>query len=161
MEDPWSRAMPPGARAGAGFLKVTNTGTESDRLVGGSTTAAGRVEIHEMAVTDNIMKMRLVDGGLEIPPGGSVELKPGSYHVMFLDVPSSFVEGSTLAVTLKFAKAGEVAIDIPVKSIGEGARMHMNMGHGMGMGGMMGMGMAGMGMGMGGMGGMSGMQGQK
>ncbi len=140
LHDPWTRAMPPGARAGGGFLVIRNTGTEADRLVGGKSPAAGRVEIHEMAVVDDIMKMRPVAGGLEIAAGASVELKPGSYHVMFLDVRKSFVEGETVTVTLDFMKAGSVEVKMPVKSIGTGARMHMHQGKGMmkGMGGMQG-----------------------
>lgn len=135
IESPWSRAMPPGARAGIGFMTIANTGSEPDRLVGGASSAAGRIEIHEMAVIDNIMKMREVAGGLEIPAGGSVALKPGGYHVMFLDVPSSFVEGSDLTVTLKFEKAGDVTVVMPVGSIGAAGPMPKQSG-GMSMGGM-------------------------
>ena len=158
LKDPWARAMPPGARAGGGFMVITNGGKQADRLVGGSSPRAGRVEIHEMKVVDDIMKMRQLPDGLEIPAGGSVELKPGSFHVMFLDVGKSFTEGETIPVTLDFAKAGSITIDMPVKSIAAGAHMKMKMqGKMKHMNGMQGMG--GM-QGMQGMGGMQGMQGQ-
>ncbi|MCC2111454.1 MAG: copper chaperone PCu(A)C [Hyphomicrobiales bacterium] len=147
LHDAWTRAMPPGARAGGGFMVIKNTGSEADRLVGGTSPNAGRIEIHEMAVINDIMKMRPVEGGLVIAAGASVELKPGGYHVMFLDVPKSFVEGETVTVTLDFAKAGSIEVKMPVMAIGTGARMHMHQGKGMMQG-------------MGGMQGMSGMQGQ-
>ena len=146
ISDAWTRAMPPGARAGTGFMIIKNAGAEADRLVGGSSPAAGRVEIHEMSVADNIMRMRQLEHGLEVPAKGAVELKPGGYHVMFIDVKTAFKEGEAVPVTLNFEKAGAVTFDLPAMPIGAGAHMHMNM-PGMGMHGM-----GGMGMGMGGMG---------
>lgn len=112
----WARAMLPSQPAGGGYLTVTNRGTEPDRLVGGSTPAAGRVEIHTMEVVNDVMTMRPVEGGLEIPAGGTVELKPGGFHVMFMEVEEPFQEGDTLSVTLEFEKAGEVEVAFPVRS---------------------------------------------
>ena len=63
-------------------MKITNTGTTPDRLVGGATEVAKRFEIHEMSMDGGVMKMRELANGLEIPPGATVELKPGSYHLM-------------------------------------------------------------------------------
>ena len=75
---PWSRVTPKGATVAGGYLKITNTGTASDRLVGGSATISGRFEIHEMKVVSGMMQMRPLPNGLEIKPGQTVELKPGS-----------------------------------------------------------------------------------
>lgn len=113
----WARAMLPGQKAGGGYLTVTNNGAEADRLIGASSPAAGKVEIHTMEVVDDVMTMRPVEGGLEIPAGGSVELKPGGYHIMFMGVGEPFADGSTTPVTLRFEKAGEVELALPVRLV--------------------------------------------
>ena len=74
---PWTRATPKGATVAGGYLKITNKGTAPDRLTGASFTAAPRVEIHEMAMSDGMMRMRPLRAGLEIKPGETVEFKPG------------------------------------------------------------------------------------
>src|SRR5688500_5854355 len=73
IQEPWSRATPGGAKIGAGYLVVENRGATADRLVGGSFDRAARVEIHEMSMTDGVMRMRPVEAGLAIPPGGRLE----------------------------------------------------------------------------------------
>ncbi len=77
---PWARATPSTAEAGGGFLVITNTGTTPDRLIAVKSPAADKVEIHEMKMDGNIMRMREVEKGIEIPPGATVELKPGGFH---------------------------------------------------------------------------------
>ncbi|MBZ0161128.1 MAG: copper chaperone PCu(A)C [Notoacmeibacter sp.] len=111
----WARAMLPGQRAGGGFVTIKNTGAQDDRLLSVSTDAAGKSEIHEMAVIDGVMKMRPLSDGLVIPAGESVELKPGGYHLMFMNVPEPFAEGTTVKVTLTFEGAGAVDLELPVK----------------------------------------------
>jgi copper(I)-binding protein len=86
INNPWSRAVPKGAKVAVGYMKIRNTGTEPDRLVGGSTPVAGRFEIHEMSMDKGVMKMRLLPSGLEIKPGETVELKPSSFHIMMTDL---------------------------------------------------------------------------
>jgi copper(I)-binding protein len=71
---PWSRATPPGAPIGAGYLTITNNGTEPDTLTGGSTAVAAGVEVHSMTMANGVMSMRAVPEGLTIAPGESVEL---------------------------------------------------------------------------------------
>ncbi len=88
IEAPWARATPGGAQVAGGFMKITNTGSEPDRLVGGTVPFAGRFEVHEMTMDGGVMKMRELSKGLEIKPGETVELKPGGYHVMFMDLKS-------------------------------------------------------------------------
>ena len=116
---PWTRQPPDGARVAGGFLKITNNGKTSDRLVGGSAPFAKRFEVHEMAMADGVMKMRELTKGLEIKPGETVELKPGSYHVMYMDITERPKTGTSVKTTLKFEKAGDVTIDVPVVAPGQ------------------------------------------
>jgi len=121
---PWARAMLPGQPAGGGYLVVTNKGAEADRLVGGSSPVAGRVEIHMMEVVNDVMTMRPVEGGLEISAGDSVELKPGGLHLMFLGVSEPFREGQTVPVTLQFERAGAVEVPFAVRAARGGNSGH-------------------------------------
>ena len=115
---PWSRATPKGATIGAGYLKITNNGTTPDRLLGGSSDAAKSFELHVMSMENGVMKMRPVEGGIEIKPGETVEFKPESYHVMFVGLKEPLVQGHRVKATLDFEKAGKVAVEFVVESIG-------------------------------------------
>jgi copper(I)-binding protein len=118
IEAPWTRATPGGAQVAGGYLKITNKGAEADRLVGGTLPAASAVEVHEMAMAHGIMKMRRLEKGLEIKPGQSVELKPGSYHLMFTGLREGLKEGPPIKGTLVFEKAGSVEVEFRVAPIG-------------------------------------------
>jgi hypothetical protein len=118
IEAPWARATPAGAKVGAGYLKITNAGRQSDRLVGGSLPVAGGVEIHEMTMTDGIMRMRKLAQGLEIKPGQSVEFKPGGYHLMFTGLSEGLREKQAIKGTLVFETAGTVEVEYQVAPIG-------------------------------------------
>jgi len=108
-------------------MKITNNGKTPDRLIGGSAPFAKRFEVHEMAIVDGVMKMRELAKGLEIKPGETVELKPGGYHVMLMDITESPKAGAAVKTTLKFEKAGEVTIDVPVIAAGQsGAQKKMH-----------------------------------
>jgi periplasmic copper chaperone A len=115
---PWARATPKGASIGGGYMKITNTGNAPDTLIGGSTDAATRFEIHEMSMDNGVMKMRALDKGLEIKPGQTVEFKPGGYHVMFVGLKSGLTQGQNVKATLEFAKAGKVDVEFTVQGIG-------------------------------------------
>jgi periplasmic copper chaperone A len=119
ISQPWSRATPKGATVAGAYLKITNTGTTPDRLVGGSSPVAGRFEVHEMTMDNGVMKMRPLKGGLEIKPGQSVEFKPGSYHIMLLDLKQPLKKGDHVKGTLNFEKAGSIDVDYPVVGVGE------------------------------------------
>src|SRR5262245_57873208 len=82
----WTREIPGGAKVAAGFMTITNTGKEADTLIGGSVPIAGAFELHEMKMESGLMKMRRLDPGLVIKPGETVVLKPGSIHLMFVDL---------------------------------------------------------------------------
>ena len=118
IEAPWTRATPGGAKVGGAYLKITNTGAEADRLVGGSLPIATAVEVHEMSMTDGVMKMRKLERGLEIKPGQTVELKPGGYHLMFTGLRQALQQGRLVKGTLQFEKAGSVEVEYRVEPIG-------------------------------------------
>jgi copper(I)-binding protein len=133
IKHPWARATPKGAAVGGGYMTITNKGTAPDRLIGGVSLAAGKLEIHEMKMENGIMKMRPLAHGLEIKPGQSVELKPGSYHVMMMGLKQPFVKGKSVKATLAFEKAGEVEMEFAVESMGATSPMDhggMKMQHG-------------------------------
>ena len=114
---PWTRATAPGAKVAGGFFEVKNDGKEADKLIGGTFEGAERFEVHEMKVENGVMSMRQVEGGLTIPAGGSVALKPGGYHVMLMGLKSSLSEGERIKGTLKFEKAGSVDVEFVVEAM--------------------------------------------
>ena len=115
---PWARATPKGASVGGGYMKITNSGTAPDRLVGGTTDISRRFEVHEMKMEDGVMKMRPVANGLEIKPGQTVTFDPSGYHVMFVDLKKQLVQGERFKATLEFAKAGKIDVDFAIEGIG-------------------------------------------
>lgn len=115
---PWARATPKGASVGGGYMTITNTGTATDHLIGGSTAVASRFEIHEMKIDNGVMKMRLVAGGIEIKPGQTVQLNPSGYHVMLVGLKQKLKQGDHFQATLEFEKAGKVDVDFTVEGLG-------------------------------------------
>jgi copper(I)-binding protein len=114
----WSRATPPGAATGAGYLTISNSGVTDDRLLSVASAEAAIGEIHDMTMVADRMTMRPVADGVVIPAGGTVVLQPGGLHLMFVQVGAGFVEGSVVAVTLTFEIAGVVEIGLVVYPIG-------------------------------------------
>jgi copper(I)-binding protein len=128
----WVRATPKGAPVGGGYMTITNSGTVPDRLVGGSSSASNRFEIHEMSMDNGVMKMRPVGDGVEIKPGQTVKFDPAGYHLMFVGLKEPFVRGKHVEATLQFEKAGKVVVDFIVEGIGAqmgGASMSHGMPH--------------------------------
>ncbi len=124
---PWTRATPANAPVAGGYMTITNTGGEPERLTGGDFGIAGKIEVHEMAMNNGIMTMRPLQNGLEIKPGASIELKPGSYHLMLMGLKGQLKQGETLKGTLTFEKAGKVPVELSVESMGATtAPMQMN-----------------------------------
>jgi copper(I)-binding protein len=113
---PYARAMLPGAKVGGGYVKLTNEGSVDDRLVSATSDRAGSIQLHEMKIDGGVMIMRELEGGIAIPKGETVELKPGGYHVMFMNVKQPFKEGETVKATLIFEKAGSVEVEFSVGS---------------------------------------------
>jgi periplasmic copper chaperone A len=116
--NPWSRATPRGATVAAGYATLRNNGATPDRLIGGSTEAGKRVEIHTAEMDQGVMRMRELKNGLEIKPGQTVELKPGSFHLMFAGLTRPLEKGDRLKGTLVFERAGKVDLDYVVEAIG-------------------------------------------
>jgi len=117
IEHPYARATPPNAPVSGGYMTIRNTGADADRLISGEADFADRVEIHEMAMDGDVMKMRQLADGLEIPAGGEVVLQPGGYHVMFIGIDSQFKDGEVRKAKLTFEKAGTIELDFDVKDI--------------------------------------------
>lgn len=115
---PWSRATPGGAKIGGGYLTITNNGSAPDKLLSATTTVADHVEIHEMAMANNVMTMRKLDGGVTVAPGKTVAFAPGGYHLMLMGLKNPLKEGDRVKATLTFEKAGTVEVTINVEGIG-------------------------------------------
>jgi periplasmic copper chaperone A len=107
---PWSRPTPEGADIAGGYLTITNKGRTADRLIGGSSPAASRIEVHEMTTVDGVTRTRPIENGLEIKPGQKVELKPGSYRILLFGLKQPLDLGQKVKGTLLFEKAGSVEI---------------------------------------------------
>jgi periplasmic copper chaperone A len=93
---PWARGTPQGAAAGAAYMTVTNTGSKAVRLRCVSSDAAAECKIHEMSMDGGVMRMRPVEGGLEIKPGQTVTLKPGGFHMMLTGLKAPLHQGKML-----------------------------------------------------------------
>jgi periplasmic copper chaperone A len=115
IENPWSRATTPGAKIAAGYMTIRNNSAAPDRLLGGSSPLASKVETHVTMKDGDIMRMREVKG-YEVPAKGSFELKPGGAHLMLVDIKKPFKEGDRIPVTLRFEKAGDVKTEFVVSS---------------------------------------------
>lgn len=118
VSEPWSRATPPGARVGGGYMTIRNNGTEADTLVSVASTVSEKTELHLMKTEDGVMTMRPAEGGVEIPAGETLTLEPGGYHVMFIRPKAPFKQGESVPLTLTFAKAGAVEVELVVSPIG-------------------------------------------
>lgn len=124
LSNAFTRATLPGAKVGGGYLKIANSSADPDRLIGGSTSAAERVEVHEMKMNGNVMQMRQLKDGLEIPAGGTAELTPGGLHLMLMNIVKPLKEGDMIPVTLEFAKAGKVEVQFMVGAANAASMEH-------------------------------------
>lgn len=127
----WSPATPNGAATGAAYMEIKNHGRSDDRLVGGSSPVAAKIEIHEMSMRGGIMSMHAIDSGLVIPAGKSVVLEPqANYHLMLSGLKTPLKNGAQIPLTLNFAKAGTVHVEVPVLPLGSrGPAMPEHMDH--------------------------------
>jgi copper(I)-binding protein len=124
IDHPWSRAIGPRAPTAAGYLIIRNGGAAPDRLVAAETPMARLVEIHEMSMSDNIMRMRPVVDGIVVPAGGTVRLAPNGLHLMIVGPHAGFVRGARVPLTLVFERAGRVAVELAVEAPGARAGEH-------------------------------------
>lgn len=122
VKDPWARATAPGQKAGGVFMQLKSPA--GGALVAAESPAARIVEIHEMAMEGNVMRMRAVPK-LDLPAGQTVELKPGGYHVMLIDLKAPLKKGDMVPVKLKVqgkdGKPAEIEVTAEVRDMGAGA----------------------------------------
>ncbi|MEZ5669649.1 MAG: DUF1775 domain-containing protein [Alphaproteobacteria bacterium] len=104
----------------AAYLSIANAGDADDRLVAASSPAAGRVELHTMAMNDGVMQMTPLADGVPVPAHGAATLAPGGMHVMLLDLHGPLQEGGMLTLTLVFEHAGTLTVDVPILRPGAG-----------------------------------------
>ena len=117
IRQPWARASAGPAKAGAAYLAIFNEGAAADRLIAAETPAARRAELHSHQMDQGVMKMRPVEA-VEIAPGGSVELKPGGFHVMLMGLAAPLKQGESFSLVLTFERAGRIEVDVRVGSVG-------------------------------------------
>ncbi len=124
VRDAWARSTVPNQKSSGAFMKLT--AKEGTRLVGADSPVAGITEVHEMKMEGDVMKMRAVSA-LELPAGQTVELKPGGYHVMLMDLKTALKKDSTIPLTLLFKDAkgveSKVEVQLPVRGMAPGAAM--------------------------------------
>ena len=112
VRDAWVRTTVQGQKGTGAFMKLT--AKEGTRLVGVSSPVAGVAEVHEMKMEGDIMKMRAVDG-LDLPAGKTVELKPGGFHLMLMDLKAALPKDTAVPVTLVFKDARGVQSKLDIK----------------------------------------------
>ncbi|MBE0487407.1 copper chaperone PCu(A)C [Marinobacter sp.] len=117
VNQPWSRPTPPGTPVGVGYLVITNSGDQDVTLIAAESPRAGRVSIHETRMHQGMMRMQPLKDGLTVPAGGSVELKPHSYHLMLEQLAQPLVEGEAIPVRLDFDVAEAMDIELKVRSL--------------------------------------------
>ena len=111
VNDPWVRATVPAQKSTGAFMWISTS--QDLRLIEVRSPVASSVEIHEMKLENNVMKMRAI-AGIDIPAGKTVELKPGGYHVMLLGLNRQMKEGDTVPVTLVFEDGKKKRTDVEV-----------------------------------------------
>ena len=114
---PYIIETPPGARTAGGYMKIVNTGNQTDYLSLVTVEFTKVTEIHEMKMENDVMKMRKIKGGLEIPAGGFTELKHEGYHIMFMNLHKPMIKGETHEGTLYFEKAGNIKVIFTVEKM--------------------------------------------
>lgn len=114
---PWTRQTATGQVNGGGFMTITNGGRQADRLIGGSSPASAKVEIHTMSMAGGVMRMRPLPNGLPIPAGGKIELKSGGHHIMLIGLKKPLKLGTLVPLTLRFERAGLVTVQLKVEAI--------------------------------------------
>ncbi len=116
LHDPWIKATTGNKPVTGGYVMIDNQGNSDDRLIGVATDFAGKSEIHEMKMVNDVMKMRPLADGLVLPAGEHTMLKPGGYHLMFMKLKEPITVDQSYDVTLIFEKAGTVEISLMAKN---------------------------------------------
>ena len=115
----FTRATPKGATAAGSYFAVVNAGATADTLLGATSEAAADIGVHQMKMNGEVMEMSPVEGGLDVPAGGSVQLAPGGYHLMLTGMEQPFAEGACVEMTLHFAVAGDLPVQLNIGGMGQ------------------------------------------
>jgi copper(I)-binding protein len=113
---PWARATPGGAKSAAGYLEIRNSGQQADRVIGASTPAAERVELHVQILEGDVLKMREVKS-FEVPARQRLTLRPGAAHLMIVGLKAPLTKGGRVPLTLRFERAGELKIELEIQPV--------------------------------------------
>ena len=116
---PFSRATLPNSSTGGVYFSLANSGTTDDVLLSASTPLAQVVQLHDMKIEDNVMRMSELPDGITVPAGSTIVLKPSGMHLMLVRLDGQLVEGETLPLTLSFKNAGDITVDVPIGSIAQ------------------------------------------
>jgi copper(I)-binding protein len=111
---PWAKPSLAGVNTGAVFVTIRNEAQEPDRLIAAKGDLAAKIELHTHVQENGVVRMRRLEGGIDLPAGKTVELKPGGLHIMLIDLKTPLQEGARPALTLVFEKAGELPIEVMV-----------------------------------------------
>lgn len=114
VKDPWGRTSPRVAVNGA-FYMILDNGGEADTLLAASSDACGAIELHTTVMSDGVMKMQMVEGGIAVPSEGSVALEPGGLHVMCIDKQVDFVIGEKISLELDFETGDSQTVEIEIR----------------------------------------------
>ena len=128
VEQAWARATPGGARTGAAYMTLMNSGASADRLLSATTPVADQIQFHKETEDNGVSRMREVHS-VEISPGGKVIFKPSEMHIMIIGLKQPLKEGQAFPVTLQFEKAGKIDVTVPIGKVG--AMQHEDMGSNM------------------------------
>lgn len=120
---PYARATPPNAATSAVFLELMNHSEQDRAIVSASTSAAGKVELHDVIHDDDVMKMRQVER-IEIPAQSQVSLQPGGLHIMLFDLTKPLLEGESIDVEVHFANGEKQVFNAPIKAVMKGMQHH-------------------------------------
>lgn len=112
---PYSDDTNPGAPVAGGYMSIINRGKVADRLLSVTSPVSDNIMIHDMKMEGDVMKMRALPDGIEIPAGGEVKLKHGGMHIMFMSPTQPFDQGDMIKATLAFGKAGPLEIEFMVE----------------------------------------------
>ncbi|BBP02224.1 copper chaperone PCu(A)C [Sulfuriferula nivalis] len=119
VENAWMRATAPGQEVAGAFMDITST--DNAKLVGATSTAAGKLELHSMSMDNGVMEMRQMKS-IDLPKGKTIQLSPGGLHVMLFDLKQPMKQGETIPMTLDVLTADKhhesIKIDVSVRDLG-------------------------------------------
>jgi len=119
ISQPYAKATMPGAKVGAAYMQVKNTGKTPFTLVSATSPASEKVELHTMSMDGGVMRMRQITGGVTVEPGQTVSFTPGGMHLMLMGLKQQLAAGTAIPVTLTFSGAPAQTIQFPVQAMGD------------------------------------------